>query len=126
MVTVGALVAFLFLHASVVGYARRTAALGPRDVVVPLVGALIILAVLVEASRLALAIAAGWLVVGLVVMVARPGAARALGPGGTAAPGGLSGTGGADLTRRRASVTPTIDGDRVRPDGPGARRTEPA
>ncbi|WP_152232974.1 APC family permease [Georgenia ruanii] len=86
MVTVGALVAFLFLHASVVGYARRTT-LGARDVVVPLVGALIILAVLVEASRLALAIAAVWFVVGLVVMVARPGAARAMGPGGTAAPG---------------------------------------
>jgi amino acid transporter len=85
MVTVGALVAFLFLHASVIGYARRTGARGARYVVVPVVGALIIVAVLVEASRLALAIAAVWFVLGLVVMVTRPGAARALDQPGDAA-----------------------------------------
>ncbi|WP_226925428.1 APC family permease [Georgenia thermotolerans] len=84
MVTVGALTAFLFLHASVIGYARRRGTRGARYVVIPVVGALIIVAVLVEASRLALAIAAVWFVVGLVVMVTRPGAARALGGAGEA------------------------------------------
>ncbi|HWK92005.1 MAG TPA: APC family permease [Luteimicrobium sp.] len=73
MVTVGALTAFVFLHAAVVGYyvvGRRT----ERRVlytVVPVVGAVIVVAVLVLASHLALEVAAGWLVLGLVVMVVR-------------------------------------------------------
>jgi amino acid transporter len=73
MVTVGALTAFVFLHAAVVGYyvvGRRT----ERRVLytaVPVVGAVIVVAVLVLASHLALEVAAGWLVLGLVVMVVR-------------------------------------------------------
>lgn len=73
MVTVGALTAFVFLHVAVVGYyvvGRRT----ERRVlhtVVPVVGAAIVVAVLVSASHLALEIAAGWLVLGLIIMVVR-------------------------------------------------------
>ncbi|MGC5165190.1 APC family permease [Luteimicrobium sp. DT211] len=73
MVTVGALTAFVFLHAAVVGYyvvGRRT----ERRVlhtVVPVVGTVIVVAVLVLASHLALEVAAGWLVLGLVIMVVR-------------------------------------------------------
>ncbi|MPV38022.1 amino acid permease [Georgenia subflava] len=87
MVTVGALAAFLLLHASVVGHARRTGSTTPAAVVVPVLGALIILAVLVGASRLALAIAAGWFVVGVIVMLVRPGTARALAAGPPETPG---------------------------------------
>ncbi|WP_240646124.1 APC family permease [Georgenia sp. SYP-B2076] len=81
MVTVGALTAFVFLHASVVGFFRRRLGRTVWHVVVPVVGSLVIVAVLVEASRLALVIAAGWFVLGLAAMVLRPSAARALGGG---------------------------------------------
>ena len=117
MVTVGALTAFLFLHASVIGYARRAGARDARYVLVPVVGALIIVAVLVEASRLALAIAAVWFVVGLVVMVTRPAARPGRWP-----PSGAE----ADLTRgaraRLLRSTATVAGRTGRPP----RRTEPA
>ncbi|MER5393278.1 APC family permease [Saccharopolyspora sp. NPDC002686] len=68
MVTVGALTAFVLLHASVIGYfavpgrERRVS-----TVVVPVIGGLISLVVLVTASRLALVVAAVWLVIGLLV-----------------------------------------------------------
>lgn len=78
MVTVGALVAFVFLHAATVRY---FAGKGPAYVVVPVVGGLVILTVLVSASRLALVIAAGWFLLGLVLLRARPAAARALARG---------------------------------------------
>lgn len=66
LVTVGALTAFVFLHASVVGYfvvggRTRNRAL---YIAVPVVGAAIIIAVLALASPLALGVAAVWFVVG--------------------------------------------------------------
>lgn len=73
MVTVGAMVGFLFLHAAVIGYfvhGRRTRH-PAAHVVIPVIGGVIILIVLALASRLALEVAAVWLVVGLVVMVLR-------------------------------------------------------
>ncbi|GAA4618321.1 APC family permease [Saccharopolyspora hordei] len=80
MVTVGALSAFVLLHASVVGYF----AVPGRDrrastVVVPVLGGLVSVVVLATASGLALAVAAGWLVVGVLVHVLR--GRRASGPG---------------------------------------------
>lgn len=76
LVTVGALTGFLFLHASVVGYfvARgrvRTPAARAAHTLVPVAGAAIIIAVLVLASRLALAVAAVWLVIGIIAFAAR-------------------------------------------------------
>ena len=73
LVTVGALTGFLFLHASVVGYfvvggrTRRKAVY----VLVPLIGAAIIVPVLVLASHLALIVAGIWLVVGIVAFSGR-------------------------------------------------------
>jgi len=73
MVTVGALTAFVFLHVAVVGYyvvGRRTER-RLLHTVVPAVGVVIVVAVLVLASHLALEVAGVWLVLGLVVMVLR-------------------------------------------------------
>lgn len=72
MVTVGALTAFVLLHASVIGYfavpgrERRAS-----TVVVPVIGGLISVVVLVTASPLALAVAAVWLVIGLITYFVR-------------------------------------------------------
>ncbi|MFI0464759.1 APC family permease [Saccharopolyspora sp. 5N102] len=72
MVTVGALTAFVLLHASVIGYfavsgrERRVS-----TVVVPVVGALIAAVVLATASPLALTVGAVWLVIGLITYFAR-------------------------------------------------------
>ncbi|MGW5643807.1 APC family permease [Saccharopolyspora sp. NPDC003752] len=72
MVTVGALTAFVLLHASVIGYfavsgrERRVS-----TVVVPVVGALIAVVVLATASPLALTVGAVWLVIGLIAYFAR-------------------------------------------------------
>lgn len=73
LVTVGALVAFGMLHASVIGYfvVKRRSRSWWVHLVTPVLGALVILAVLVSANPLALTVAAGWLVVGLVFMVVR-------------------------------------------------------
>ena len=72
LVTVGALTAFVLLHASVVGYfAVSGRERGAAVVVVPVVGALIALAVLVSASPLALAVGAGWLVIGSIAYLSR-------------------------------------------------------
>jgi len=71
MVTVGALVAFVFLHASVVGYyvvGKRTDS-PVRHVLMPAIGVIIVLIALVLASRLALVIGAIWFVVGIIVAV---------------------------------------------------------
>jgi amino acid transporter len=73
MVTVGALTAFVFLHAAVIGYyvaKRRTAAVF-RHIVIPVIGVAIIIGVLALASRLALLVAAGWLVIGAVGFLIR-------------------------------------------------------
>jgi amino acid transporter len=70
IVDVGALGAFVLLHASVVGYfvVRRLGRLRLAHAVVPVVGALVTGWVLVEASRLAQLVAGGWLVVGVVAL----------------------------------------------------------
>lgn len=73
IVDVGALTAFVLLHASVVGYfyAKRPAEeRNPwRHLVVPIVGSVILIAVLWNASRLALLIGLVWLVVGVIVVM---------------------------------------------------------
>lgn len=83
IVDVGALVAFVMLHASVVGYfwVRRRA--GERSlgahVIVPVVGAVVLLVVLANASPTALIVGAVWALLGLTVMLLRPGADLAVG-----------------------------------------------
>lgn len=83
IVDVGALVAFVMLHVSVVGYfwvRRRGADRSPwRHVVFPVVGAAILLLVLVNASRLALVIGLVWFVLGVVVLLVRRDADADLG-----------------------------------------------
>ncbi|MEV0696582.1 APC family permease [Saccharopolyspora sp. NPDC050389] len=72
MVTVGALTAFVMLHASVIGYfavsgrERRVS-----TVVIPVIGALIAVVVLVTASPLALTVGAVWLAIGLITYFVR-------------------------------------------------------
>ncbi|MEU5383389.1 APC family permease [Kitasatospora cineracea] len=78
VVNVGALTAFVLLHASVVGwYVVRG---GSRDWlrhgVVPLLGIAVLVAVLVEASHTAQVVGAVWLAVGLAVLVAQRGRGR--------------------------------------------------
>ncbi|HET8601131.1 MAG TPA: APC family permease [Segeticoccus sp.] len=71
VVSVGALCAFVLLHASVVGYFWVRRAGGARrvgaHVVAPVVGVAILAVVLVEASHVAQVVGAVWLVVGLVL-----------------------------------------------------------
>ncbi|WIK64049.1 APC family permease [Gleimia hominis] len=71
MVTVGALVAFVFLHISVIGYYARSRGEGWKAAVVPIIGIIIVVNLLVDAARLALTIAAIWAVVGGIVYAAR-------------------------------------------------------
>jgi amino acid transporter len=73
IVDVGALIAFLMLHVSVVGYfvVKRLAPGGPWHVAVPLAGMLTCLWVLVEASALAQYVATAWAALGLVVWLSR-------------------------------------------------------
>lgn len=71
LVTVGALTAFCFLHASVIGYwvvGRRTSHRVPH-VVIPVVGGTIVVVTLVLASRPALLIGGIWFVIGTAVAV---------------------------------------------------------
>ncbi|MEU2657372.1 APC family permease [Streptomyces sp. NPDC007325] len=79
VVDVGALTAFVLLHASVVGwFAVRRAEGEPhwlRHVVMPVVGAAILVAVIVEASVAAQVVGVIWLGVGLVVLAVQ-GAGR--------------------------------------------------
>lgn len=74
-VDVGALVAFVMLHASVIGYfwvSRRGESRSvTRHVAAPVLGASILVAILVNASTLALVVGAVWLVAGLVVGLVR-------------------------------------------------------
>ncbi|QKW21371.1 APC family permease [Kitasatospora sp. NA04385] len=75
VVNVGALTAFVLLHASVVGwYVVRG---GSRDwlrhAVVPLLGVAVLVAVVVEAAHTAQVVGAVWLAVGLVVLFAQRG-----------------------------------------------------
>jgi len=75
VVDVGALTAFTLLHASVIGWFVVRRAGGEvrwwRHALAPALGAVITVAVIVEASGTALAVGAVWLVVGLGVLVVR-------------------------------------------------------
>ncbi|MEU9644174.1 APC family permease [Streptomyces sp. NPDC048188] len=72
VVDVGALTAFTLLHASVVGWFAVRRRGGPvswwRHLLVPVLGAAITIAVIVEASGTAQVVGAVWLVVGLLVL----------------------------------------------------------
>ncbi|WP_077796860.1 APC family permease [Streptomyces sp. JHA26] len=72
VVDVGALTAFTLLHASVVGWFAVRRRGGPvswwRHVLVPVLGAAVTVAVIVEASGTARVVGAVWLVIGLVVL----------------------------------------------------------
>lgn len=72
VVDVGALTAFVLLHASVVGWFVVRRMEGPpswwRHVLIPVVGAGVLIAVIVEATSSAQVVGACWLVVGLVVL----------------------------------------------------------
>ncbi|MFE9658668.1 amino acid permease [Streptomyces sp. NPDC005955] len=80
VVDVGALTAFTLLHASVVGWFVVQRRGGPvvwwRHVLLPVLGAGVTVAVVVEASRTARVVGATWLVVGLVVLWAQRGRSR--------------------------------------------------
>lgn len=69
IVDVGALAAFTLLQLSVVGYfvVRRKSAMRPAHVVVPVLGAVVTVWVMVEASALARIIGAVWATIGLVL-----------------------------------------------------------
>ncbi|QGV82599.1 APC family permease [Streptomyces ficellus] len=79
VVNIGALTAFVLLHASVVGwFAVRRSGTGARPdrlrhVVLPVVGAVILVAVIVEAATSALVVGSLWLAVGLVVLAVQWG-----------------------------------------------------
>ncbi|MGW7103808.1 APC family permease [Streptomyces sp. NPDC054838] len=95
VVDIGALVAFTLLHASVVGWFVVRRGSGPPNwwlhLLLPVLGAAVTVAVIVEAARTAQVVGALWLVVGLVVLVAqrgRRGRPRGAGPGTTVGPGG--------------------------------------
>lgn len=80
VVDIGALTAFTLLHASVVGWFAVRKRGGPviwwRHVLLPVVGAVITVAVIVEASGAAKIVGAVWLVVGLVVLFVQQGRRR--------------------------------------------------
>ncbi|MFG2622903.1 APC family permease [Streptomyces sp. NPDC048507] len=95
VVDIGALTAFTLLHASVVAWfvVRRMA--GPpqwwKHLVVPVLGAAVTVAVIVEASWTAQLVGAVWLLVGLCVLVAQRGRRAGIpsdGPGTGVGPGG--------------------------------------
>lgn len=77
VVDIGALTAFVLLHASVVGWfvVRRGGGTFSwwRHLLVPVLGAAITVAVIVEASGTAQVVGAIWLAVGLVVLMAQRG-----------------------------------------------------
>jgi amino acid transporter len=94
VVNVGALTAFFLLHASVIAwYAVRRMEGAPNwlcHVVVPVLGAAVILAVLWEATAAAKLVGLGWLAVGLVVLAMQWGHR----PGPDPEPVGRGGPGG--------------------------------
>ena len=75
VVDVGALTGFVVLHLSVIGYfvvRRRGGGVEMlRHLVIPVVGTLVLLAVLVSASAVALVVGAVWAVLGLVILLVR-------------------------------------------------------
>ncbi|WP_028925557.1 APC family permease [Pseudonocardia acaciae] len=73
VVNVGALSAFTLLHASVIGYfvVRKRAAASAWHLIVPLLGAAVILAVLAGAHHTAQLVALTWLLAGLLVLAAQ-------------------------------------------------------
>ncbi|MFJ1700687.1 APC family permease [Streptomyces sp. NPDC087532] len=77
VVDIGALTAFVLLHASVVGWFAVRRMEGPpswwRHVLVPVVGAGVLIAVIVEATASAQVVGVCWLAVGLVVVVLQRG-----------------------------------------------------
>ncbi|MEV0747932.1 APC family permease [Streptomyces sp. NPDC050273] len=77
VVDVGALTAFVLLHASVVGWFAVRRMEGPpswwRHVLIPVVGAGVLIAVIVEATTSAQVVGACWLAVGLVVLAVQRG-----------------------------------------------------
>ncbi|MFJ5923200.1 APC family permease [Kitasatospora sp. NPDC092948] len=75
VVNVGALTAFILLHASVVGWyvVRGHSRDWLRHAVVPMLGVAVIVAVLVEASHTALIVGGIWLAVGLLILFAGGG-----------------------------------------------------
>ncbi|MFE0603632.1 APC family permease [Streptomyces sp. NPDC058892] len=77
VVDVGALVAFTLLHASVVGWFVVRRREGPphwwKHLVLPVLGAAVTVAVIVEASRTAQLVGAVWLAAGLAVLVVQRG-----------------------------------------------------
>ncbi|MGW4600262.1 APC family permease [Streptomyces sp. NPDC004457] len=81
VVDIGALSAFTLLHASVVGYfvARQRRWSWWRHVLVPLLGAAITVAVVVEAAGVAQVVGAVWLVIGLLVLAGQRGRREVLG-----------------------------------------------
>ncbi|WP_326679406.1 APC family permease [Streptomyces sp. NBC_01237] len=95
VVDVGALTAFVLLHASVVGwFAVRRMEGEPswwRHVLIPVVGAAVLIAVIVEATTSAQVVGLCWLAVGLVVLAVQWGRRR---PG--------AGVGGADPMERES------------------------
>lgn len=72
VVDIGALTAFILLHASVVGWFAVRRMEGPprimAHVVLPVVGAGVLVAVIVEATSTSQVVGAIWLAVGLVVL----------------------------------------------------------
>ncbi|MGV9628794.1 APC family permease [Streptomyces sp. NPDC003487] len=78
VVDIGALTAFTLLHASVVGYfGRRPGERSwSRHVLIPVVGAAITIAVIVEASGTAQVVGAVWLAIGLLVLTLQRGRPR--------------------------------------------------
>ncbi|MGY3680057.1 APC family permease [Streptomyces sp. TE33382] len=100
VVDVGALTAFVLLHASVVGWFAVRRMEGPPNwwlhVVIPAVGAAVLIAVIVEATASAQVVGLCWLAVGLVVLAVqwgrRPGAGGSAGSSGGS--GGNAGGGG--------------------------------
>nr|WSX49999.1 APC family permease [Streptomyces sp. NBC_00974] len=92
VVDVGALVAFTLLHASVVGWFVVKRREGPpnwfKHLVLPVLGAAVTVAVIVEASWTAQVVGAVWLAVGLCVLVAQRG--RRAGAEGSGPDAGVS------------------------------------
>lgn len=90
VVDIGALTAFILLHASVVGWFAVRRMEGPpvwwRHVLVPVVGAGVLVAVIVEATTSSQVVGVCWLGVGLVVLAVqgtgRRGGMEGPGPGG--------------------------------------------
>ncbi|MFI1013920.1 APC family permease [Streptomyces sp. NPDC020965] len=80
VVDIGALTAFVLLHASVIGwFVVRRAGGAPNwtlHLVVPVLGAAVLIAVMVEASATAQVVGALWFGVGLVVLAMHSGAGR--------------------------------------------------